>query len=104
MDVHMPCPYHTKLMNHAVPKFKDVLERCHFVNKPGGPIILDPMTTHPVWHTFLYIFFPYTLGADSKTRLDDLPPSSFRTLLLNCDGVRLFLDYAGRQYQKSANS
>ncbi|OWZ51972.1 hypothetical protein C351_03611 [Cryptococcus neoformans c8] len=48
MDVHMPCPYHTKLMNHAVPKFKDVLERCHFVNKPGGPIILDPMTTHPI--------------------------------------------------------
>ncbi|KAK8869921.1 hypothetical protein IAR55_000489 [Kwoniella newhampshirensis] len=49
MDVHMPCPYHTKLMRHAIPKFRDVLERCTFRDTlPGGPVILDPMTTHPI--------------------------------------------------------
>ncbi|WWD15804.1 hypothetical protein CI109_100228 [Kwoniella shandongensis] len=49
MDVHMPCPYHTKLMSHAIPKFRDVLERCTFRDTaPGGPVILDPMTTHPI--------------------------------------------------------
>lgn len=77
----MPCPYHTKLMNHAVPKFKDVLERCHFVNKPGGPIILDPMTTHPVRHNFFLAH--YTVRLISKIRSDDLPPFSFLILLLS---------------------
>ncbi|WRT67008.1 uncharacterized protein IL334_003974 [Kwoniella shivajii] len=51
MDVAMPCPYHTKLMTHAIPKFRDVLERCYFqYPKEGNPIILDPMTTHPLSH------------------------------------------------------
>ncbi|WVR05089.1 hypothetical protein IAU60_002101 [Kwoniella sp. DSM 27419] len=49
MDVHMPCPYHTKLMTHAIPKFQDVLERCSFRNPaPGAPVVLDPMTTFPI--------------------------------------------------------
>ncbi|WVQ78216.1 hypothetical protein IAT38_000299 [Cryptococcus sp. DSM 104549] len=49
MDVMMPCPYHTKLMTHAIPRFRDVLERCYFKKpEPGGPVILDPMTTHPI--------------------------------------------------------
>ncbi|ORY32256.1 hypothetical protein BCR39DRAFT_523603 [Naematelia encephala] len=56
MDVHMPCPYHTKLMAHAVPKFRETLSRALFRNPdtfaaadlPQGTIILDPMTTHPM--------------------------------------------------------
>ncbi|WVN85241.1 uncharacterized protein L203_100386 [Cryptococcus depauperatus CBS 7841] len=48
MDVHMPCPYHTKLMNHAVPKFRDVLERCHYSDVSGGPVVLDPVTTRQI--------------------------------------------------------
>ncbi|WVQ71541.1 hypothetical protein IAR50_001080 [Cryptococcus sp. DSM 104548] len=48
MDIHMPCPYHTKLMSHAVPKFKDVLDRCYFTKKTDGPVILDTVTTKPM--------------------------------------------------------
>lgn len=46
MDVNMPCPYNTKLMQHAVPQFAEVLQRCSFQRpKEGTPIILDPITT-----------------------------------------------------------
>ncbi|ODO03443.1 hypothetical protein L198_02290 [Cryptococcus wingfieldii CBS 7118] len=48
MDIHMPCPYHTKLMSHAVPNFRDVLDRCYFTKKPDGPVILDTVTTKPI--------------------------------------------------------
>jgi hypothetical protein len=77
MDVHMPCvspsnsehskprprrrplvltrrscPYHTRLMDHAVPRFHGILSRCDFRPAPVvdglSPIILDPQTTHPV--------------------------------------------------------
>lgn len=49
MDVNMPCPYNTKLMLHAVPKFAGVLNRCNFQRpKEGVPIILDPITTRPL--------------------------------------------------------
>jgi len=57
MDVHMPCPYNTPLMEHAVSKFQGVLERCFFrdplecdrENQMGRPVvILDPITTHPI--------------------------------------------------------
>ncbi|WWC85365.1 uncharacterized protein L201_000228 [Kwoniella dendrophila CBS 6074] len=62
MDVSMPCPYHTALMTHAIPKFRDVLERCHFTNpKPGSPIILDPMTTHPIKNPS-YALLPHLTG------------------------------------------
>ncbi|WVQ98625.1 hypothetical protein IAU59_005755 [Kwoniella sp. CBS 9459] len=84
MDVHMPCPYHTKLMTHAIPKFQDVLERCTF-RRPtaGSPIILDPMTTHPIadsvssaliphltaqlrWHKTLYRLYSSPVPEVSK--------------------------------------
>ncbi|WVF72306.1 hypothetical protein IAT40_007119 [Kwoniella sp. CBS 6097] len=60
MDVHMPCPYHTKLMTHAIPKFQDVLERCTF-RRPtaGSPIILDPMTTHPIADSLSSALIPH---------------------------------------------
>ncbi|WVQ70222.1 uncharacterized protein L199_008448 [Kwoniella botswanensis] len=62
MDVAMPCPYHTKLMTHAIPKFRDVLERCYFENsKPDGPIVLDPMTTHPITNPS-YALLPHLTG------------------------------------------
>ncbi|BEI85388.1 hypothetical protein CcaverHIS002_0507890 [Cutaneotrichosporon cavernicola] len=49
MDVTLPCPFHTKLMAHAVPKFAEVLNRAYFgPAKEGGPIILDPITTRPL--------------------------------------------------------
>lgn len=49
MDVNMPCPYHTKLMLHAVPKFADILQRTRFRPcTPDGPTILDPITTRPL--------------------------------------------------------
>ncbi|RSH91260.1 hypothetical protein EHS25_009559 [Saitozyma podzolica] len=52
MDVHMPCPYHTRLMDHAVPRFHGILSRCDFRPAPVvdglSPIILDPQTTHPM--------------------------------------------------------
>lgn len=49
MDVTLPCPYHTKLMSHAVPKFAEVLNRAYFSPaKEGSPTILDPITTRPL--------------------------------------------------------
>ena len=58
------CPYHTPLMGHAIPKFRDVLSRCNFreASMPfeSQPIILDPVTTHSV-----------SLGK-SKTEMDIL--------------------------------
>ncbi|WWC61227.1 uncharacterized protein I303_103807 [Kwoniella dejecticola CBS 10117] len=83
MDVSMPCPYHTKLMTHAIPKFRDVLERCYFENsRPDGPIVLDPMTTHPItnpsyallphltaqlrWHKTLYRLYSSPIPDVSK--------------------------------------
>ncbi|KAL7422277.1 hypothetical protein Q5752_002923 [Cryptotrichosporon argae] len=49
MDTYMPCPYGTRLMQYAVPKFRDVLAQCEFhPSRPDGPIILDPVTTHPI--------------------------------------------------------
>ncbi|TXT13780.1 hypothetical protein VHUM_01147 [Vanrija humicola] len=49
MDVNMPCPYHTRLMLHAVPKFADTLQRCIFSHaKEGDPVILDPITTRNI--------------------------------------------------------
>ena len=47
------CPYNTPLMQHAVRDFHDVLNRCSFripsdAISTAEPIILDPVTTHPV--------------------------------------------------------
>ena len=50
-------PYHTELMQHAIPKLREILSRCSFRDPPNEagdstssiePIILDPMSTHPV--------------------------------------------------------
>lgn len=49
MDVNMPCPYHTKLMAHAVPEFSATLQRIMF--NPASidsPHVLDPITTRPM--------------------------------------------------------
>ncbi|KAK1924764.1 hypothetical protein DB88DRAFT_486701 [Papiliotrema laurentii] len=57
MDVSVPAPYHTDLMKHAVPKFAEVLDRCSFrdppteaghASSPIEPVILDPISTHPI--------------------------------------------------------
>lgn len=57
MDVNIPAPYHTDLMQHAVPEFAGILNRCSFREPPKEagsnssqlePIILDPLSTHPI--------------------------------------------------------
>ncbi|ORX39764.1 hypothetical protein BD324DRAFT_614903 [Kockovaella imperatae] len=58
IDIPQPCPYHTRLMEHAIPKFRETLSLCHFRDPDPhdaqmhagtvGPIILDPMATHPM--------------------------------------------------------
>lgn len=60
MDVFVPAPYNTDLMDFAVPKSREILSRCSFRDPPSGagesstssssmePIVLDPISTHPI--------------------------------------------------------
>ena len=60
---YVSCPYHTRLMEHAIPSFREALSKCSFRDPEAhdsemhaghsGPIILDPMATHPVSPWFL---------------------------------------------------
>ncbi|WWC69575.1 uncharacterized protein I206_103518 [Kwoniella pini CBS 10737] len=107
MDVSMPCPYHTKLMTHAIPKFRDVLERCYFKNSnPKDPIILDPMTTFPIsnpsfsllphltaqlrWHKTLFRL--YSSASSSSNKNSNLPKiDKFITVGKGAKGLGIML-------------